>query len=221
MISINNEWDEILRDEFEKQYFKNLLDFLEKEYSANKIYPKKDDIFSAIINTSYSDVRAVIIGQDPYHGENQAHGMAFSVKEEVKKPPSLVNIFKELNTDLGYEIPKNGYLMPWAKEGVLLLNTVLTVRAGEANSHKNIGWETFTDNVILELNNREKPIVFLLWGAPAQKKQKLITNPIHHILIAPHPSPLSSYTGFFGCKHFSRANEFLCSINEKPINWKL
>ena len=221
MISINNEWDEILKTEFEKEYFKSLMKFLENEYLTSRIYPKKDDIFNSMRNTSYSDVKAVIIGQDPYHGENQAHGMAFSVKEGVAIPPSLVNIFKEIKDDLGFEIPKSGYLMAWAKEGVLLLNTVLTVRAGEANSHKNKGWETFTDSIISHLNRREKPIVFLLWGAPAHKKQKLITNTNHFILTAPHPSPLSSYRGFFGCKHFSKTNELLSSIGEKPINWKL
>jgi len=221
MVCINNEWDEILKTEFEKEYFKNLMKFLEEEYSTRIIYPKKDDIFDAMRSTSYSDTMVVILGQDPYHGENQAHGMAFSVKEGVAMPPSLVNIFKELKDDLGFEIPKNGCLMPWANEGVLLLNTVLTVRAGEANSHKNKGWETFTDNIILQLNNRAKPVIFIFWGAPAHNKQKLITNPNHYILTAPHPSPLSSYRGFFGCKHFSKANSILSSIGEKPINWKL
>lgn len=219
MLSINNEWDEILFDEFKKEYFISLMNFIEKDYLINKIHPDKNDIFNALKFTSYNDVKVVILGQDPYHGSNQAHGMAFSVKDGVAIPPSLVNIFKELENDLSIERKKSGYLMPWAKEGVLLLNSVLTVRHGEANSHKNLGWELFTDAIISLLNKRQAPIVFLLWGLPAQKKQKLITNTNHYILTAPHPSPLSAYKGFFGCNHFSKTNKILSSIGYTPIKW--
>ncbi len=220
MVNIGNEWDNIIGEEFEKPYYKQLRAFLKSEYSSRRIYPDMYDIFNALKYTSYSDVKAVILGQDPYHGAGQAHGLCFSVKKGVAPPPSLVNIFKELKSDLGIEIP-HGELTDWAKSGVLLLNTVLTVREASPNSHKGYGWEIFTDAVISALNKRNKPIVFILWGANAKSKTALLTNPIHKILTAPHPSPLSAYNGFFGCKHFSKANEFLISNNIEPIDWKI
>lgn len=220
MVKLSNDWDEILKDEFEKDYYKNLRSFLKAEYSSGTVYPDMYDIFNAIKYTSYKDVKVVIIGQDPYHGEGQAHGLCFSVKEGIEPPPSLKNIFKELQSDLGIPTPPSGELTGWAKQGVLLLNTVLTVRAHQANSHKGKGWELFTDRIIMELDKREDPIVFLLWGTPARKKAELITNPIHRKLITVHPSPLSAYGGFFGCKHFSKTNELLVSFGKKPIDWK-
>lgn len=221
MISFHNEWDELLKDEFTKQYYLDLRKKLINEYNTQTIYPNKNDIFNALKYTSYSDVKIVILGQDPYHGAGQAHGLSFSVKDGIPKPPSLENIFKEINNDLGYEIPKSGCLIKWAEQGVLLLNATLTVRAGQANSHQNIGWENFTDKIIQLLNNREKPIVFLLWGNNAKRKVKWVTNPRHKFLETVHPSPLSAYNGFFGCKHFSKANEFLKQIGETPIDWSL
>lgn len=221
MVNIGNEWDSVLCDEFEKEYYKKLRAFLAVEYKTRTIYPDMYDIFNALKYTSYSDVKAVIIGQDPYHGEGQAHGLCFSVKKGIAPPPSLKNIFKEINTELGIEPPSHGELTSWAKQGVLLLNTVLTVRAGQANSHKNMGWEIFTDKVIEILNQREEPIVFLLWGANAGRKTELITNPKHKILRCAHPSPLSAYNGFFGCGHFKAANEFLIENNKTPIDWSL
>lgn len=221
MVYIGNEWDELLKYEFKKEYYLKLREILKREYSSRIIYPSMYDIFNALKYTSYSDVKAVILGQDPYHGAGQAHGLCFSVQKGVPKPPSLVNIFKELESDLGFNIPKDGILTYWAKNGVLLLNTALTVRAGQANSHKGIGWEIFTDKVISLLNERQKPVVFLLWGANARSKKSIITSPNHLILEAAHPSPLSAYNGFFGCKHFSKTNEFLISNGIEPIDWKL
>ncbi len=216
---IGNDWDKILAEEWQKPYFKNLMAFLENEYKNNVIYPKKEDVFNALKLTSFNDTRVVIIGQDPYHGENQAHGLCFSVKKGVKLPPSLKNIFKELESDVGKPISQNGELTDWAKQGVLMINTVLTVRQGEPTSHKGMGWEEFTDRIILELNKKQTPIVFLLWGAHAEKKAGLIDNPIHYKLISGHPSPLSAYRGFFGCRHFSKTNEILNNNGYKAIEW--
>ena len=218
---IGNDWDIILKDEISKQYFINLLNFIKKEYQTKTIYPKQTEIFKAFRNTSYKDTKVVILGQDPYHGEGQAEGLSFSVKLGIQKPPSLQNIFKELHDDLGYAIPKNGSLVSWTEEGVLLLNTVLTVEASKPASHKDLGWETFTDAVIKKLNEKETPIVFILWGSFARSKKKLITNPIHGIVESPHPSPFSAYNGFFGSKPFSKTNNFLVSKGLKPINWEI
>ena len=219
MVNIGNSWDEVLKGEFEKDYYLKLREFLKAEYGSRVIYPDMYDIFNALKYTSFADTRAVIIGQDPYHGPGQAHGLCFSVKKGVPLPPSLVNIYKEITDDLGVTMPQHGELTGWAKQGVLLLNTVLTVRAGQPNSHKDKGWEIFTDRVISELNRKETPVVFLLWGANAEKKARVITNPIHKKLITVHPSPLSAYRGFFGCRHFSKANEILISSGQPPIKW--
>ena len=216
-----NDWANLLADEMEKPYYLKLREFLKKEYFSTQIYPDMYSIFNALHYTSYQDVKVVILGQDPYHGEGQAHGLSFSVKENVPPPPSLINIFKELKDDLGCEIPNNGYLRSWAEQGVLLLNAVLTVRANQANSHRDKGWEIFTDKIISLLNNREKPIVFILWGKPAQMKKSLITNHRHLVLMSPHPSPLSAFRGFFGSKPFSKANDFLERNNIVPINWQI
>lgn len=221
MVNIGNKWDEVLTGEFDKEYYQNLRKFLIEEYRSKTIYPDMHDIFNALKATSYEDVKVVILGQDPYHEPGQAHGMSFSVKKGIKTPPSLVNIYKEMKDDLGYEIPGHGYLMQWAKNGVLLLNTCLTVQAHKANSHKGRGWERFTDRVISLLNDREKPVVFILWGANAKSKQQLITGRQHLILTGAHPSPLSAYNGFFGGKYFSRANEFLKANGEEPVDWKI
>lgn len=221
MVNIGNEWDELLADQWDMDYYKKLRAFLVNEYHTRTIFPPMNDLFNALRCTSYSDVKAVILGQDPYHGKGQAHGLCFSVKEGTPPPPSLVNIFKELNAETGLPIPQSGELTAWARHGVLLLNTVLTVREGEANSHRNHGWEILTDRIIELLNQREKPIVFLLWGTPARAKAKLITNPSHLILQTVHPSPLSAHGGFFGCGHFVKANEFLESCGEQPIDWSL
>ncbi len=221
MVKLGNEWDELLKGEFEKPYYLQLRQFLKSEYSTYTIYPDMYDIFNALKLTPYNDVKAVILGQDPYHEPNQAHGLAFSVKDGVKLPPSLINIYKELNTDLGLPIPEKGDLTKWAKEGVLLLNTALTVRRGNANSHRGMGWEIFTDSIIKAMNEREKPVVFILWGANARAKTALITNPNHKILTCAHPSPLSAYNGFFGCKHFSKCNDFLKEKGITPIDWSL
>lgn len=221
MMHIGNEWDALLADEIRKDYYLRLREFLKREYSQYHIYPPMNDIFNALRRTSYSDVKAVILGQDPYHGAGQAHGMCFSVKKGTPPPPSLQNIFKELKSDLGIDPPGHGELTGWADSGVLLLNTVLTVREGQANSHKGKGWEQFTDRVIQLLNRREQPMVFLLWGGNARAKAGLITNPAHLVLQCAHPSPLSAYNGFFGCRHFSKTNEFLQSRGIEPINWKL
>lgn len=219
MVRLGNDWDGILADEWEKPYYRQLHSFLKEEYSKTRIYPDMYDIFNALKYTPFADTRAVIIGQDPYHGPGQAHGLCFSVKKGVPLPPSLVNIYKEITDDLGVTMPQHGELTGWAKQGVLLLNTVLTVRAGQPNSHKDKGWEIFTDRVISELNRKETPIVFLLWGANAEKKARVITNPIHKKLITVHPSPLSAYRGFFGCHHFSKTNEILISSGQPPIKW--
>lgn len=219
MVKLGNDWDEILADEWEKPYYRALHAFLKEEYSTRRIYPDMYDIFNALRYTPYSEVKVVIIGQDPYHGKGQAHGLCFSVKKGIEPPPSLVNIYKELQDDLGIEPPPHGELTGWAKQGVLLLNTVLTVREGQPNSHKDKGWEQFTDRVIGELNRKETPVVFLLWGANAERKAQIITNPIHDKLSAPHPSPLSAYRGFFGCRHFSKTNEILQKSGQQPIQW--
>ncbi len=221
MVNIGNEWDAMLEGEFEKPYYVKLRSFLAKEYNSRTVYPDMYDIFNALRYTSYNDVKVVIIGQDPYHGPGQAHGLSFSVKKGVEPPPSLKNIFKEIHDELGIEFPGHGQLTHWAEQGVLLLNAVLTVRAGEANSHKGAGWELFTDRVIQLLNERKKPMAFLLWGANARQKKAFITNPAHKIFESVHPSPLSAYNGFFGCGHFSGANAFLESVGQTGIDWNL
>lgn len=218
---LKNNWNTVLKNEFDKDYYQKLRQFLIEEYKAKTIYPNAYDIFNALHFTDYNDVKVVILGQDPYHGPNQAHGLSFSVKPGIQAPPSLRNIYKELNTDIGCSIPNNGYLKKWADQGVLLLNTVLTVRAGEANSHKNKGWEIFTDKIISKLNERKDPIVFILWGNNAISKKKLITNPQHYIIQSVHPSPLSATRGFFGSKPFSKTNQFLKSINKQEIDWQI
>lgn len=221
MVKIGNDWDQALTGEFEKEYYKELREFLKDEYDSNTIYPPKGDIFNALKYSSYSGTKVVIFGQDPYHEPNQAHGLCFSVNKGVQIPPSLVNIYKEIESDLGYRAPDHGYLEEWAKQGVLLLNAVLTVRKGQANSHKGKGWEKFTDRVVELLNERETPMVFILWGANAIAKKDLITNKNHLILTGPHPSPLSAYRGFFGGGYFSKANRFLEVTGQEPINWEL
>lgn len=222
MPMITNDWEEKLKPEYKKDYYKKLYQTVNAEYaSGKKIFPPADDIFNAFHLTPLKDVKCVIIGQDPYHNDGQAHGLCFSVKPDVEIPPSLVNIYKELEDDLGCTIPNNGYLVKWAKQGVLMLNSVLTVRAHQANSHQGIGWEQFTDAVIDILNEENRPIVFLLWGKPAQNKAAKLNNPNHLILKAPHPSPLSAYRGFFGCKHFSQANAFLEKHGLAPIDWQI
>ncbi len=219
MVSLGNDWDKILEDEFKKDYYLKIRQFLKGEYSSRTIFPPMFDIFNALKYTSYENTRVVILGQDPYHELGQAHGLSFSVKKGIKIPPSLVNIYKELHTDIGMDIPSHGELTSWAKQGVLLLNATLTVREGQANSHQNIGWSTFTDEVIKKLNERDDPIVFILWGANARSKKKYITNSNHLILESAHPSPLSAYNGFFGSRPFSRANEFLKAYGFEEINW--
>ena len=221
MVEMNNSWDKLLEEEFKKPYYEELRAFLKEEYQTQTIYPNMYDIFNALKTTAYEEVKVVILGQDPYHGEGQAHGMAFSVKPGVKTPPSLVNIFKELQATMGCYIPNNGYLMKWARQGVLLLNTVLTVRAGKPQSHKGKGWEIFTDHIISLLNERKDPIIFVLWGAPAKKKASLITAPQHKILTAAHPSPLSAYNGFFGCNHFNQINAYLEEMGKTPIDFQI
>lgn len=223
MVVIGNDWDEVLKEEFEKQYYRELKDFLKEEYADHTVYPDMHDIFNALKYTSYEDVKVVILGQDPYHEPGQAHGMAFSVKKSVQQPASLKNIFKELHDDIGVDIPpsNNGCLVPWAERGVLLLNTVLTVRAHEANSHKGKGWENFTDAVISKLSSRERPIVFILWGRNAKSKEQLIDQDRHLVITGAHPSPLSAYNGFFGGRYFSRANRFLEACGEEPIDWDI
>ena len=221
MVNIGNDWDELLAEEFEKAYYLKLREFLVEEYKTRRIYPSMYDLFNALRATPYGKVKAVILGLDPYHGPGQAHGMCFSVKKGVPQPPSLVNIFKEIQEDLGIKPPSHGYLQSWAEQGVLLLNTVLTVRAGAANSHRGKGWEIFTDKIISLLNDRQEPIVFLLWGGNARSKTSLITNSRHLILTAAHPSPLSASGGFFGCRHFSKANKFLEECGEGPVDWSI
>lgn len=222
LVNFNNEWDELLKDEFTKEYYLRLRRTLINEYRTQRIFPGMYDIFNALKYTSYSDVKCVIIGQDPYHGEGQAHGLSFSVKKGIAPPPSLVNIFKEIKADIGIDnTGKHGELTKWASNGVLLLNSVLTVRANQARSHHGLGWEEFTTDVIKLLNAREKPMVFMLWGADAKAKQQYITNPQHCVLKAAHPSPLSAYNGFFGCKHFSKANQFLNANGIDEIDWSI
>lgn len=219
MVNIGNDWDAILKGTFETESYRELRTFLANEYRTRTIYPGMYDIFNALKLTSFSDCKVVILGQDPYHGEGQAHGLSFSVRDGVQPPPSLLNIFKELQDDVGIPAPQTGNLTCWAKQGVLLLNTVLTVRAHQPNSHKGKGWEQVTDDVINALNRKPTPVVFLLWGANARNKAKIVTNPIHIRLEAPHPSPLSAYNGFFGCKHFSKANAALIASGQTPIDW--
>ena len=219
MHGIGNDWDGMLAAEFEKEYYGKLLAFLAEEYETHRIYPPQPDVFNALRYSSYADTKVVIFGQDPYHQEGQAHGLCFSVNKGVKIPPSLGNIYKELQADLGIQPPQHGYLASWAQQGVLLLNAVLTVRESQPNSHKGRGWEIFTDAVIKKLNEREKPMVFILWGANAKAKEALLTNNRHLILTGSHPSPLAAHTGFFGGQYFSRANRFLELENQEPINW--
>lgn len=221
MVQIGNDWDEILKEEFQKEYYLKLRNFLAHEYKTQTIYPSMYDIFNALKYTSYQDVNVVILGQDPYHGEGQAHGLCFSVKKGITPPPSLVNIFKELQDDVGTYIPTHGELTKWATQGVLMLNTVLTVRKGIANSHVAKGWEPLTDEIIRKLNARHDPIVFLLWGKNAKNKIELVTNPQHLILSCSHPSPYSADYGFFGCHHFSKTNAYLIQQHKKPIDWQI
>lgn len=220
-IYIDNDWKEIIEAERQQEYSKKLEGTVDAEYEQHTVYPVKEDIFNALRRTPLSQVKAVILGQDPYCRPGQAHGLSFSVRPGIAKPKSLNNIFKELQSDLGIPVPESGCLDGWAKQGVLLLNTVLTVRDGERNSHAGIGWEIFSDHIITILNNQDHPIVFLLWGNPAKEKTAMITNPQHLVLEASHPSPLSARRGFFGCRHFSKANEFLQNNNIAPINWDL
>lgn len=221
MVNLGNKWDEILADEFKKEYYLNLREFLKQEYNRYTVFPPMNDIFNALRYADYDNIKAVIIGQDPYHQPNQAHGLAFSVKKGCPIPPSLKNIYAELKADLGIEPCPHGELTAWAKQGVLLLNNALTVRMGQANSHRGRGWELLTDKIIEHVNEKPEPVVYLLWGANAREKTKLITNPKHLILTAAHPSPLSAYNGFFGCRHFSKANSFLLENGVEPINWAL
>lgn len=216
-----NDWDELLADEFNKDYYKELSEFLKEEYREHTVYPERQDIFNALKLTAYKDVRVVIFGQDPYHGQHQAHGLAFSVRPEVDIPPSLLNMYKELQSELGLYIPDNGCLTKWARQGVLLLNSTLTVRANTPNSHQGKGWEQFTDTVARHLNERREPVIFLLWGASARAKKAIITAPQHFILEAPHPSPLSASRGFFGCGHFAEANSILKAMNRPEIDWQI
>ncbi|MGI6006346.1 MAG: uracil-DNA glycosylase [Ruminococcus sp.] len=221
MPPISGEWAKALAPEFKKPYYKKLFQTVAQEYQTHKIFPPGDDIFNAFHLTPLSQVKVVILGQDPYHGEGQAHGLCFSVRPDVEIPPSLVNIYKELEDDLGCYIPNNGYLEKWARQGVLLLNTVLTVRAHQANSHRGIGWEEFTDAAIRVLAAQDRPMVFILWGKPAQAKKSMITNPDHLVLQSAHPSPLSAYRGFFGSRVFSKTNQYLESHGLEPIDWQI
>ncbi len=221
MVQFNNSWDILLKDEFQKPYYLNLRKFLVEEYKSQTIYPHMNDIFNALKYTDYKDVKVVILGQDPYHQPNQAHGLCFSVKKGVNPPPSLQNMYKEIYAEYGYHIPQHGELTYWAEQGVLMMNTVLTVRESQPNSHKGMGWEIFTDNVISLLNQRPDPMVFLLWGANARAKKKIITNPNHLVLESAHPSPLSAYNGFFGNGHFKKANEFLKQQKMSEIDWQI
>lgn len=221
MNPLKNDWKALLDTEFKKDYFLELRQFLAKEYEEYKVFPPAKDIYNALHYTGYNNTKVVILGQDPYHKEGQAHGLSFSVRPGVKKPPSLRNIYKELKEDLGITIPEHGYLKKWTEEGVLLLNAVLTVREGEAHSHKNKGWENFTDRIITLLNQRKSPVIFILWGRPAQKKERLISNSWHYVLKSPHPSPLSAHRGFFGSQVFSKTNEILKSEGLAPIDWSL
>lgn len=222
MSMITNDWADVLKEEYKKPYYRDLYNFVKYEYETQVVYPPADDIFNAFHYTPLSDVKVLILGQDPYHNINQAHGLSFSVPESQKDiPPSLQNIYKELETDCGCYIPNNGYLKKWADQGVLMLNTVLTVRAHQAFSHQGKGWEIFTDAVIRTVNSQNRPVVYMLWGKPAQSKMKMLNNQKHLVLTAPHPSPLSAYRGFFGCRHFSTANEFLVTNGYSPIDWQI
>lgn len=221
MVSLNNDWDALLSGEFSKEYYLGLREFLKAEYARHRVFPPMNDIYNALRRTPCAGVKAVILGQDPYHEAGQAHGLSFSVPAGVKPPPSLQNIFKELQSDLGLPLYETGDLTPWANNGVLLLNSVLTVREGQANSHRNHGWEQLTDYIITLLSKRETPVVFLLWGSAARSKAQLITNPVHKVLQCAHPSPLSAFGGFFGCRHFSKANAFLAEQGLSEIDWKL
>ena len=221
MAAIDNDWLLAVNAEFRKPYYAELYKFVKEEYSNVAVFPPSDEIFSALHLTPLSKVKVVIIGQDPYHNVGQAHGLCFSVRPEVDIPPSLVNIYKELQSDLGCKIPNNGYLVKWAEQGVLLLNTVLTVRAHQANSHQGKGWEQFTDAIIRAVNAEDRPIAYLLWGRPAQSKMSMLDNPKHKVFTAPHPSPLSAHRGFFGCKHFSQVNAFLQANGVEPIDWQI
>lgn len=221
MVNIGNDWNEVLSDLFQSENYKKIREFLKAEYSTHTIYPSMYDIFNAFKMTPYKSIKAVILGQDPYHEPNQAHGLCFSVKDGCVPPPSLINIFKEMKSDLGLEPPKNGDLTKWAERGVLLLNTTLTVRRGAANSHSKCGWTAFTDEVIKKISAREKPVVFILWGGNARAKKPLIDTERHFIVESAHPSPLSCYNGFFGSKPFSKTNRFLESVGEEPIDWNL
>lgn len=220
-VRIEASWKEVLQSEFEKEYFKNLTDFVRNEYQTTVVYPPASKIFAAFESTPFDEVKVVIIGQDPYHGPGQANGLCFSVTDGIKHPPSLKNIFKELHTDLGLEIPTSGNLEKWAKQGVLLLNATLTVRASQAASHQKKGWETFTDAVIRKLSDEKENLIFILWGAYAQKKGLVIDEKKHHVIKSAHPSPLSAYNGFFGSKPFSKTNEFLISIQKDSVNWQI
>ena len=221
MVFFGNRWDDILQADLGSENYRLLREYLKEEYAQGPVYPPKEDIFNALKYTDYDDVKVVLLGQDPYHGPGQAHGFAFSVQRGVKIPPSLQNMYKELQTDLGCTIPNHGNLLEWANQGVLMLNTVLTVREGQPNSHKGKGWEEITDSIIRHLDKREKPLVFLLWGANARNKVPLIHGMHHLVLAAPHPSPLSAWQGFFGCKHFSKANDFLTATGQSPIDWQI
>ncbi len=221
MVNLGSSWDKLLAEEFTKEYYQELRKKLAQEYRTRTIYPAMENIFNALKYTSYEDVKVLILGQDPYHGPNQAHGLCFSVQKGIDKPPSLKNMFKELESDLGISAPSHGCLTDWAKQGVLLLNTVLTVREGEPNSHKNLGWTIFTDRIIDILNQRKDPVIFVLWGRNAMDKLPLITNSHHYVLSAAHPSPLSASRGFFGCRHYSKINEILHTMGKTPIEWKI
>ncbi len=221
MVFFGNRWDDILQDDLSNDNYRQLREFLKEEYAQGPVYPPMGDIFNALKTTDYDEVKVLLLGQDPYHGPGQAHGYAFSVQKGVKTPPSLQNIYKELQTDVGCTVPSHGNLLEWAGQGVLMLNAVLTVRGGQPNSHKNQGWELITDSIIRSLDKREKPMVFLLWGANAKQKLPLIRGMHHLVLAAPHPSPLSAYSGFFGCRHFSKANDFLIRNGQTPIDWQI
>ena len=221
MAMLSDEWQQALEEEFRKPYYKTLFEFVKEEYSKTAVYPPAEDIFNAMHLTPLSKVKVLILGQDPYHGDRQAHGLSFSVMPKTDIPPSLQNIYQELHDDLGCTIPNNGYLKKWAEQGVLLLNTVLTVRAHQPNSHQGHGWEHFTDAIIQAVNAQDRPIVYMLWGKPAQSKIPMLKNPNHLILKAPHPSPLSAYRGFFGCKHFSQANAFLAENGQEVVDWQI
>ncbi len=217
----NNNWTPFLKREFEEDYFRSLAAFVHEEYEHEKIYPKKEEVFNAFYLTDLLDIKVVILGQDPYHQPNQAHGLCFSVKPGVEPPPSLKNIYKEIHDDVGCKIPQSGYLMKWARQGVFLLNTVLTVRDSRPNSHAHHGWEEFTDHALLQIDALDQPVVYLLWGRAAREKAKILTNPAHLHLTAAHPSPLSAYNGFFGCRHFSKANDYLKGNGQTPVDWQI